>query len=86
MPIALIAALIIGLSAIQYSTQEAKASKSIIGNYGQGYDDGKQAARNNYPSSDASCPLDYLSNISYCTGYHIGYNYQWGVMNLANGQ
>jgi hypothetical protein len=52
------------------------AHASIVGNYAAGYNAGKSAgvaAARSGASLDVSCPVDYFSNISYCTGYHVGY-------------
>jgi hypothetical protein len=60
------------------------AHASIVGNYAAGYNAGKsagvRAARSGAPL-DASCPVDYFSHISYCTGYHVGYHVGYGAYN-----
>lgn len=84
LPITLVI-LVMGITAMQYMLhQQAKAS--IAGNYGQGYDDGKNAAKANFPSSDASCPRDFLNNISYCTGYHTGFDIEFVALQQAGGK
>jgi len=50
--------------------------RSIPGNFGDGYDDGKAQGKNDFDSGNQhnnACPRDFWSNISFCTGYKIGY-------------
>ena len=58
-------------AATNIQAQTAQAHRSIVGNYATGYENGKSAARQGVLTS--SCPLDFWNNMSYCTGYHIGY-------------
>jgi hypothetical protein len=65
------------------ATHIPEARASILFNYAQGNDDGVRAARNNFPNGDASCPVNFFTHISYCTGYHVGYNYEWTLLQAA---
>jgi hypothetical protein len=33
---------------------------------------------------DASCPVSFWDNISYCTAYHIGYDTTWAELSAGN--
>ena len=66
------------------STTTTTAQASIFGSFGQGYDDGKNAGRQTFGSStDASCPRDFGNNISYCTGYHAGFDEEQAALGAA---
>ena len=52
------------------------AGNSIAGRYAKGYELGKENGKNAYQSGnqhDNSCPIGFWNNISYCSGYKIGY-------------
>jgi hypothetical protein len=52
----------------------------LITNFGNGYADGKHNAQDTFHSGgqrDASCPVSFWNNISYCMGYHAGYDATW---------
>ncbi len=52
----------------------------IITKFGIGYTDGKHNAHDTFHSGgqrDASCHISFWSNISYCLGYHAGYDTTW---------
>jgi hypothetical protein len=58
-----------------------------ITNFGNGYVDGKHAAQQTFHSGgyrDASCPVSFWDNISYCTAYHIGYDTIWAEFSAGN--
>lgn len=66
--------------------QNAHATPYIT-NFGNGYADGKHAAQQTFHSvvyCDASCPVSFWDNISYCTGYHIGYDTTWAELSAGN--
>ena len=67
------------------STITTAAQASIFGNFGAGYDAGRAAGRTAFYQGidDASCPYDFSSNISWCTGYHLGYNQVQGALRAA---
>jgi hypothetical protein len=66
------------------STTTTTAQASIFGNFGQGYDDGKQARKQSFGSStDALCPKDFGNNISYCAGYHAGFDEEQAALQAA---
>lgn len=80
--IATAAIIAIGLT----ETTITNANASIIGSFGQGYDAGKSVAYRTFNSggyADASCPYDFSSYISWCTGYHTGYNEEWAALQAA---
>lgn len=86
-PILVVVAATIGVSAMAFTVipQEANAS-SIIHNAGNGYDNGRTQASNDYHNGNSHndvCPGD--QGFSYCVGYVTGYNYEWGLLNLATG-
>lgn len=60
-------------------------ASSTFGNLGVGYDAGRAAAYNafNTGSYDASCPVDFSSNIAYCSAYHVGYSDEWNTLRNA---
>lgn len=52
----------------------------IITEFGIGYADGKRNAQDTFHSGgqrDASCPVSFWNDISYCMGYHAGYDATW---------
>ena len=59
------------------------AHATIWGDLGMGYQDGKNQAYNDWyhgNGEDSSCPRSGESNsLSYCSGYAIGYNGEWGA-------
>lgn len=55
------------------------AHASIIGDFGAGYQQGKNDAYYGY--GDGSCPYGYSN--SYCVGYHTGYDAELAVINQA---
>jgi hypothetical protein len=63
----------------------AGTGRSIVGNYADGYERGKEQGKNDYRSGnqhDNSCPIDFLDHVSYCTGYKVGYEAGWGASKL----
>jgi hypothetical protein len=78
--VVIFATLVAGLFDTTLAITASTAHASIFGNFRQGYDAGKSAALaalNSGRSYDASCPVVYANNISYCTGYHSGYYKEW---------
>lgn len=74
--------LLISLISLQ---QNARATP-VITKFGNGYADGKHNAQDTFRSGgqrDASCPVSFWSNISYCLGYHAGYDTTW--LELSSG-
>jgi hypothetical protein len=66
--------------------QNAHATPYIT-KFGNGYADGKHAAQNILHSvgqRDASCPVSFWNNISYCSAYHIGYDTTWAELSAGN--
>ena len=66
--------------------QNAHATPTIT-NLGNGYADGKHEAQNTFHSGgyrDASCPVSFWDNISYCTAYHICYDTTWAELSAGN--
>jgi hypothetical protein len=74
-------AIAVVISATNIQAQTAQAHRSIVGNYATGYENGKSAARQGVLTS--SCPLDFWNNMSYCTGYHVGYALVKNALNIA---
>jgi Big-like domain-containing protein len=67
------------------STQSQEDQNSLVGTYAQGYDAGKDAAFNTHNSGgsrDSTCPPSH--SLAYCTGYKVGYNWEWGKLGLGN--
>jgi hypothetical protein len=63
----------------------ARPARSIAGNYATGYETDKEQGKNDYNSGnqhDNACPRDFWNNISYCSGYKIGYEAGWGASKL----
>jgi hypothetical protein len=61
------------------SLNQTAHATPLITNFGNGFADGKHNAQDTFHSGgqrDASCPLSFLS-ISYCMGYHAGYDATW---------
>ncbi|MFZ0513631.1 MAG: hypothetical protein WAM14_18640 [Candidatus Nitrosopolaris sp.] len=58
---------------------------SIIGDFGIGYQDGKNKAYNDFPNTDDdTCPYaGYAGYTSYCTGYIVGYDDELGTLQHA---
>jgi hypothetical protein len=59
--------------------------KGVFGTYNQGNADGRQNAKDTFNSGgqyDSKCPSGH-SDI-YCTGYFVGYNYEWTLLKAAN--
>jgi hypothetical protein len=81
--VVILAALVAGMFGTTLVITESTVHASIFGNFTQGYNAGKSAALaalNSGRSYDASCPVNYANNISYCTGYHSGYYKEWEVL------
>jgi len=69
--------------------RQAHAQSSIVGNYAAGYEQGKEDGKNAYrggSSYDASCPREFSTNMSFCTGYHVGYAAGWGAAKVLGGK
>jgi hypothetical protein len=67
--------------------QQNAHATPIITNFGNGYADGKHAAQQTFHPGgyrDASCPVSFWDNISYCTAYHIGYDTTWAELSSGN--
>ena len=46
---------------------------------------GKEQGKSDFNSgrqNDNSCPRDFWNNVSYCTGYKIGYEAGWGASKI----
>jgi hypothetical protein len=74
-------------NAIAHTTRSVQDSsiKGVFDTYKQGDTDGKQNAKDTFNSggqSDSTCPSGH-SDI-YCTGYFVGYNYEWTLLKAAN--
>jgi hypothetical protein len=57
---------------------------SIIGDFGIGYQAGKNQAYSDWNggnSQNDSCPSG--NSISYCSGYTVGYDAEWGTLQQA---
>ena len=68
------------------SLHQTAHATPIITRFGNGYADGKHNAKDTISSRgqrDASCPVSFWSNISYCLGYHAGYDTAW--LELSSG-
>jgi hypothetical protein len=68
------------------SLQQIAHATPLITKFGSGYADGKHTAQDTFHSGgqrDASCPISFWSNISYCMGYHTGYDATW--LELSSG-
>jgi hypothetical protein len=64
---------------------QARPGRSVAGNFGAGYDDGKAQGKNAYNSGNEhnnACPQDFLDHISYCSGYKLGYEAGWGASKI----
>jgi hypothetical protein len=75
------------LTTIKILQQQNAHASSIKTNFGNGYSDGKQAAQNTFHSGgyrDATRPISFCDNISYCTAYHIGYDTTWAELSAGN--
>ena len=84
--VVIFAGLVAGMFGTTLAITVSTAHASILGNFRQGYNAGKSAALaalNSGRSYNASCPVDYANNISYCTGYHSGYYKEWEVLRGA---
>jgi hypothetical protein len=56
------------------------AKASVGGDYQQGRQDGRDAARNDFPSFNNHCE----NTISYCAGYELAYGKMWSNLNEVN--
>ena len=75
------------LTTVTILQQQNAHATPYITNFGNGYADGKHAAQNTFHSGgyrDATCPLSFWDNISYCSGYHIGYDTVWAELSSGN--
>lgn len=76
-------AIIFVMLAATTTTMTGIAHASIIGDFGIGYQDGKNQAYNDWyqgNGEDSSCPRSGEGDsLSYCSGYAIGYNGEWGA-------
>jgi hypothetical protein len=66
--------------------QNAHATPYIT-NFGNGYADGKHTAQHTFHSGgyrDATCPISFWDNISYCTAYHVAYDATWAELSSGN--
>jgi hypothetical protein len=64
----------------------AYASKSVVGNYANGYDLGKENGRDDYREyyqHNSTCPPN--DSLSWCTGYKIGYEVGWAASAALGG-
>jgi hypothetical protein len=62
------------------SSQQTVHATPLITKFGIGYAHGKHNAQDTFHSGgqrDASCPVSFWNNISYCMGYHAGYDATW---------
>ena len=62
------------------SLHQTALATPFITKFGIGYADGKHNAQDTISSGgqkDASCPISFWNNISYCLGYHAGYDSTW---------
>ena len=62
------------------SLQQNAQAAPWITRFGIGYADGKHNAQDTFRSGgqrDASCPVSFWNNVSYCLGYHAGYDATW---------
>jgi hypothetical protein len=74
-------------NAIAHTTRSVHDSslKGVFDTYKQGDTDGRQYAKDTFNSGgqyDSKCPSGH-SDI-YCTGYFVGYNYEWTLLKAAN--
>jgi hypothetical protein len=67
------------------STITTAAQASIFGSFGSGYDAGKSAGYRAFfqGTSDASCPYDFSTYPTWCTGYHAGFDEEQGALRAA---
>jgi hypothetical protein len=67
------------------ATAAIHARASIIGEFGKGYDAGKAAGYAAFYQGihDASYPYDFSTYVSWCTGYHLGYNDEQSALRPA---
>lgn len=68
------------------SLNQTAHATPLITKFGSGYANGKHNAQDTFRSggqSDASCLVSFWSNISYCLGYHAGYDATW--LELSSG-
>jgi hypothetical protein len=76
--------LAIGIFMMFYGGSIAAVHASIIGDFGIGYQAGKDQAYSDWNggySQNDSCPSG--NSISYCSGYTVGYDAEWGTLQQA---
>ena len=74
----------IGIFAVLGARSIAAVHASIIGDFGIGYQAGKNQAYSDWNggySQNDSCPSG--NSISYCSGYTVGYDAEWGTLQQA---
>jgi hypothetical protein len=67
--------------------QQNAHATTYITNFGNGYAGGKHAAQHTFHSAgyrDTTCRVSFWDNISYCSGYHIGYDTVWAELSSEN--
>jgi hypothetical protein len=65
------------------SVIQTAAGKSIVGNFADGYESGKEHGKNDLSSGNehnSKCPPN--DSLSWCSGYKIGYEAGWGSAGL----
>jgi hypothetical protein len=74
----------IGIFAVLGAGSIAAVHASIIGDFGIGYQAGKNQAYSDWNggySQNDSRPSGY--SLSYCSGYTVGYDAEWGTLQQA---
>lgn len=74
-------------SAYASSNDNRGRGGSIVGNYADGYDLGKENGRDDYRSGnshDSQCPPN--DSLSWCTGYKVGYEAGWFAARTLGGE
>jgi hypothetical protein len=75
------------LSILLIPVIQTAARKSIVGNYADGYELGKEHGKNDLRSGNqhnSQCPPN--ESLFWCAGYRIGYEAGWGAAELLRGK
>jgi hypothetical protein len=63
------------------SASTSTSGPGLVTTLGNGYDDGVQSAKDNYPSSSEPCPAG--GGIAYCLAFGYGYNHEFSLLQQA---